>query len=212
MMAVTEMRGAGCLVVLAATLAGCIGGNDTVIQERHYSLLLDALQTPVTATPSESATATLAVMPVGIPEYLRSRNLVMQVGDNEVLPARRHFWAEPLEETIRHVLVHDLDGRVEKVAVTRQSSSDAQCQLFAEFERFHATDQTRVVASGRYRLVTPSGEYEHGFDTSREQRGDGYAAAVSELRRSVADLAAEIAAEMDVPALCAVVDSTAESE
>ena len=197
---------------LALVLTGCIGSNDTVIQERHYSLLLDALQSPVVSTPTEPATATIAVLPVQIPEYLRSRNLVMQVGDNEVLPARRHFWAEPLEESIRQVLRHDLDASLGITAVSRQPNTDVECHLFVAFERFHATDRARVVASGRYRLITPGGIYEHDFDVSREQRGDGYSAAVSELRRSVASLADEIVSELDLPMLCEVDDSSAETE
>ena len=92
------------------SLLGVAACTSAPVEEHHYSLVLDALNGS-NAVQSSETDATLAVTSITLPEYLRSNNLVMQVGSNEILPARRHFWAEPLDDSIKRVLAYDLDRR-----------------------------------------------------------------------------------------------------
>lgn len=178
--------------------------SSTPVEEHHYSLLLDALSDSSLVEPA-GTDATLEVRLVTVPRYLQSNNLVMQVGDNEILPARRHFWAEPLDESIRRVLIYDMDRRLPDVAV-RSTQADGGCSLAVAFERFHATNDARVVASGRYSLRFADGQIERKFDTSRVLQDGGYANSVSELRRTVNELAAELTAEIAGSVSCLPVD------
>ncbi|MEM8815570.1 MAG: PqiC family protein [Pseudomonadota bacterium] len=186
-------------------LAACASAP---VEEHHYSLLLDALSDGSVAesfSAPETTDATLAVEAVELPVYLRSNNLVMQVGDNKVLPARRHFWAEPLADSLKRVLEYDLQRRLPGVAVRKSLGSG--CSLKVEFERFHATDDARVVASGRYSFTSGGERIERSFDTSRRLPLGGYANSISELRKSVDDLAALLAADIEQSGSCHAADS-----
>ena len=199
-------RAAVCLSLLGVVACGA-----APVEERHYSLRLDALSdTDYSKPPVSGLQVSLIVTAVRLPEYLLSNNLVMQVGDNEILPARRHFWAEPLAASIKSVLEHDLGRHLEGVAVGRGRSTDG-CSLEVEFERFHATDSARVVSSGYYRLQHRDGQIERTFDTSRTLADGGYGNAVGELRKTVDALAAVLASEVDGTRICETSGTTAEA-
>ncbi len=182
------------------SLLGMAACTSAPVEERHYSLVLDALNDSDFVLSSD-ADAALAVASITLPEYLRSNNLVMQIGSNEILPARRHFWAEPLDDSIKRVLAYDLDRKLPDIAVYGVPAVDG-CLLQVEFDRFHATDEARVVASGRYSLLFSGGRIERSFDTSRTLAVGGYANSISELRNSVSALAAELASEINGKISC----------
>ena len=193
------------------SLLGVAACTSAPVEEHHYSLVLDALN-DADLVPSSDADAALAVISITLPEYLRSNNLVMQIGDNEILPARRHFWAEPLDDSIKRVLTYDLDRKLPDIAVYGAPVADG-CLLHVEFDRFHATDEARVVASGRYSLLFSDGRIERSFDTSRTLPVGGYANSISELRNSVSALAAELVLEIEGKISCQQKDeATAHSE
>ena len=199
-------RAAVCLSLLGVAACG-----SAPVEERHYSLRLDALSgTDYSSQPVTGSGAVLVVKSVRLPEYLRSNNLVMQVGDNEILPARRHFWAEPLAESLKSVLEHDLSRHLKEVAIGRGRSADG-CSLEVEFERFHATDSARVVSSGYYLLRHSRGRVERTFDTSRTLSEGGYGNSVGELRKAVDELAAVLASEVNDSGACEVTRETAEA-
>ena len=185
------------MIVSLFGLAACASSP---VEEHHYSLLLDALNDSTFVQPQDTD-ATLTITSITLPEYLRSNNLVMQVGDNEILPARRHFWAEPLAESIKSVLTYDLDRRLPDIAV-RSMRADDGCLLEVVFERFHATSEARVVASGRYSLQSPGGQVERRFDMSRTLPVGGYANSISELRNSVSELATELSSAIEGAVSC----------
>lgn len=194
--------------VVFASILGVAACSSTPVEEHHYSLLLDALSDSEVVV-STDTDATLVVTSIVLPEYLRSNNLAMQVGDNEVLPARRHFWAEPLDESIKTVLANDLDRLLPDIAVRSEPSTDT-CSLSVQFDRFHVTDAARVVASGRYTLLSPDGRIDRNFDASRSLPIGGYVNAVGELRNSVGELAKEIVSEIDEAISCLPTDKAAE--
>lgn len=187
----------------ALLLAACSSG--AVVEERRFSLLLEALSDAETTAVAETRSS-LSVRPVVLPEYLRSRSMMLQVGDNEVIPARRHFWAEPLDESVRQVLVQDLGNRLDVTAVTWRRPAPGGCELTVTLQRFHATDRGRVAASGRYRLADADSAVEQAFDVSQPQTGDGYANAVAALRQAIGALASLIVSDVDVANRCRTVE------
>lgn len=195
--------------VVLVSILGVVACSSAPVEEHHYSLLLDALGDSTVVT-SPDSDATLTVTSITLPEYLQSNNLVMQVGDNEILPARRHFWAEPLDESIKTVLANDLQRRLSGIAVRSEPTADA-CLLSVQFDRFHATDGARVVVSGRYTLLFPGGRIERAFDTSRGLPIGGYVNSVSELRNSVSELTAELVSEIEGTFSCLPVEEAAEA-
>lgn len=182
------------------SILGVVACASAPVEEHHYSLLLDALSDSNVAALADTA-ATLTVTSITLPEYLQSNNLVMQVGNNEILPARRHFWAEPLDEAIKTVLANDLDRRLPDIAVRSVPTADG-CSLSVQFDRFHATDRARVVASGRYTLLSPDGRIERTFDTSRTLSIGGFNNSISELRKSVSELADGLTSEIEEKISC----------
>lgn len=99
-------------VFLAATglLAGCIDvglGQGTRQATRLYTL--------GTAEPASSNAAsprtrkpTIGVGPVTVPTYLDRSQILVRVGPRRLQPLPFDHWAEPLEENVARVLVHNL--------------------------------------------------------------------------------------------------------
>lgn len=185
-----------CLVLTAC------GSNP--VDDRYYSLVLAADDVRAPAKSAEPGTR-LIVGPVVLPDYLDRRGLAMQVGSNEIVTANHHFWAEPLEEGIAKVLVRDIAILVNGVSVDRDAgrwSGQGDCRLRIEFDKFHPTDRSRVVSSGRYWISASETVVKREFDLSETLYGDGYAQAVAALRQSLETLAARIAESIENDSPC----------
>ena len=77
------------------------------------------------------------------------------------------------------------------------SQGDGVCELRLQFDRFHATDDARVLVSGRYWLRSVDGNASREFDVSQTLDTSGYASAVSTLRRSLGSLGRELGGEIE---------------
>jgi uncharacterized lipoprotein YmbA len=188
------------LVVLFG-LAAC-GSNP--VEEHYYSLVLaaDDVMAPVS---SDETNAQLIVGPVQLPEYLERRGIAMQIGANQIQTANHHFWAEPLEEAISKVLVRDIANLASGVTVDRDAGrwTDAgDCRLRIEFDKFHATDRSRVVSSGRFWVSSSDSDVKQEFDVTETISADGHAYAVAALRASLRTLATQISNTIDSHAQC----------
>ena len=164
------------------------------VEDRYYSLVLAADDVAA----SEAAVETgdqLIVGPIRLPAYLSQRGLAMQIGENEIQTANHHFWAEPLDEAITKVLVRDISQLTDAFAVDREVgrwTTDGNCRVRVEFDKFHPTHQSRVVTRGRYWISSSDETVKEEFDTSRTLSVDGYAHAVETLRDSLRTLAERI--------------------
>lgn len=185
-------------LALAITLTGC---GSTPPEDRYYSLVLQAADEGAVAT-SESADVVVNLTHIDLPAFLDSRAMVLQTGANEVEIAQHNFWAESLDEAIGKVLVRDIAQSSRRIDIARNTQRDAACELRVEFDRFHATDSGRVLASGRYVLSSGNVTRQSGFDVSQRLSTDGYASAVVALRRSLADLATHIINEVEARDAC----------
>ena len=197
------MRKAVCVVLLATCLWAC---GSTPQENTYYSLVLDAASsTEVLSNDAVEISVNLAR--IELPSFLDSRAMAMQTGPNEVRAARHHFWAEALDESIARVLVRDITQSASTVDIERDRRRDADCELRVQFDRFHATDDGRTFASGRYWITSEVGSRKHEFDVLRRLAVSGYSAAVSTLRESLRSVASEIAHEIGNNGICQTAES-----
>ena len=179
---------------LIIVLLGLVACGSNPLEDHYYSLVLaaDDVTAPVR---TEETTAHLIVGPVRLPEYLNRRGLTMQIDANQIQTANHHFWAEPLEEAISKVLVRDIANLVSGVTVDRDAgrwTDSGDCRLRIEFDKFHATDQSRVVSSGRYWVSSSDANIKQEFAVTQTLSVDAHAYAVAALRRSLRTLATQI--------------------
>ena len=127
-----------------------------------------------------------------MPDFLMSRSLVLQVNSNEVRHAKHHHWGEPLHASVGKVLVRDLSEALPTLDIATGPGRKADCALHIELDRFHATDDARVLVSGRYTLHRGDERIRREFDVTQVQRGDGYTNAVRGMRRAVRALSEEL--------------------
>jgi len=180
--------------ILIAALAGLAACASKPIDDHYYSLVLAADNSEVPAI-AEDANAHLIVGPIQLPAYLDNRGLAIQLGSNQIQTANHHLWAEPLQEAISKVLVRDISSRIDNVAVDRDAGRwtvAGDCRLRVEFDKFHATSESRVVSSGRYWISSTNQSAKKDFDITRVLSADGYTHAVEALREILRTLAAQI--------------------
>ena len=184
------------LLLSIACLAAC-ETNSLQRPDQYYSLVLaNNTQRAKLAAPVRHWT----LVPIRLPEYLKGQNIALQTAPNRIEAARRHFWAEPLDEGIAKVLVADIERLLEDVAIEREAgrwTPVLACRLRVEFAAFHATHGGQVEASGRYWLAAGETITRQQFDESAPLAADGYAHAVDALRTLLDVLAAQIAAALE---------------
>ena len=169
-------------LVAAALLMGC--AKKTVAQHHYYSLVLEAAEGRVPPTQGVSK-ARVDLVEVALPEFLKSRSLVLQVNSNEVSHAKHHHWGEPLDVAVGKVLAWDLAEALPSLDVAPRPGRGADCTLKVEFDRLHATGDSRVLVSGRYTLNLGERVVRREFDVTQVQHGDGYTSAVAGMRRAI---------------------------
>lgn len=175
-------------------LLGLMACGSNPVEDHYYSLVL-AADDVMAPGGTEEKVAHLTVGPVLLPEYLTRRGLAMQIDANQIRTANHHFWAEPLEEAIAKVLVRDIAKLASGVTVERDAgrwTGTGDCRLRIEFDKFHATDRSRVVTSGRYWVSSSDSDVRQEFDLTQTLSADGHASAVAALRRLLATLATQI--------------------
>lgn len=189
-------------IVVALTALGACASKP--VDDHYYSLVLAADNVEATVR-AEDAKAHLIVGPVGLPAYLNKRGLTIQSGSNQIQTANHHFWAEPLEEAISKVLVRDISNLIDNVTVDRDAGRwtiAGDCRLRVEFDKFHATSESRVTSSGRYWISSSSTSIKKEFDVTRVLSADGYSHAVEALRELLGTLATQITDTINSKSLC----------
>ncbi|MDH3647773.1 MAG: PqiC family protein [Gammaproteobacteria bacterium] len=191
-------------VVLA--LIGLTACASQPATDQYYSLVLAADSVTPTAS-AEKAETLIIVGPIQLARYLSQPGLPLQTGTSQIQTANHHFWAEPLDEAISKVLVGDISQRVDNVAVDRVAgrwTGDGDCQVRVEFDKFHPTENSQVVATGRYWIHESAGARvtKKEFEIVQTLSENGYAHAVHKLRASLAILASEIVGQMSASAVC----------
>ncbi|MBO86905.1 MAG: hypothetical protein CL927_16270 [Deltaproteobacteria bacterium] len=171
-------------------LVGC--GKKLEVENHYYSLVLEAAEGQPPAEPV-APKARVDLVAVDLPDFLRSRSLVLQVNTNEVLHARYHHWGEPLDIAVQKVLARDLSNALPKLEVAPGPGREADCTIALELDRFHASNSAQVLVSGRFVYTQHDQVTRREFDVSQVQEGDGYTSAVSGMRRALGALSRELA-------------------
>lgn len=199
------------IALLAMCLAACASRP---AEDHYYSLVLAADDVAPSASVDRSATR-IIVGPIQLARYLNRTGLILQQGSSEIRTANHHFWAEPLDEAIAKVLVRDISRQLDTIAVDRdagQWTDEGDCQLRVELDRFHATDDSRVVVTGRYWIHdsdSPRVE-KREFDIVQTLTAGGYPHAVQQLRASLQKLSNGIVEQLADSTVC-LTDSPPES-
>jgi uncharacterized lipoprotein YmbA len=191
-------------IFVVIVLLGLMACGSNPVEDHYYSLVLaaDDVMVPVR---TDEAKAHLIVGPIQLPDYLNRRGLAIQIDSNQIQTANHHFWAEPLEEAISKVLVRDISSLASGVTVDRDAgrwTDSGDCRLRIEFDKFHATDRSRVVSSGRYWVSSADSDFKQEFEVTRTLSADGHANAVAALRRSLGILAAQVTDTIDSNSQC----------
>jgi uncharacterized lipoprotein YmbA len=171
---------------LVIVLLGLMACGSNPVEDHYYSLVLaaDDVMAPVR---SEERKAQLIVGPIQLPEYLNRRGLAMQIDSNQIQTANHHFCL------------------ASGVTVDRDAgrwTDPGDCRLRIEFDKFHATDRSRVVSSGRYWISSADSDVRQEFDVTESISADGHAHAVAALRRSLGTLATQITDTIESNSQC----------
>lgn len=78
--------------------------------EEQHNYLLTAVPSPKSTSVEVKPACIVRVLPVELPDYLKTSDMVVRTGTNEVTLTKFHQWAEPLGAGIRRVLVENLRG------------------------------------------------------------------------------------------------------
>jgi uncharacterized lipoprotein YmbA len=145
----------------------------------------------------KSDTPILMVDPVKLADYLNSRNLIIQINRHQIYNASHHLWAEDLDKAIANTLLHKLkplENRFHLIDSSNRLKESAKYRLLLEFDAFHATDQSQVIASGKYWLTgnTQKLVLENSFSYTLNLEQDGYSHSVEKLNRTIDLLATDI--------------------
>lgn len=167
------------------------------VEDHYYSLVLAADNSRAAAS-AVRPVARLIVGPIHLARYLDQPGLALQIDGSEIRVASHHLWAEPLDVAIGKVLVGDLSRQLDNVAVDRDAgrwTTQDGCRLRLEFDKFHATDDSRLVVTGRYWLydAAQSQVMARDFNIVQTLSASGYPQAVRQLRTALETLAADSA-------------------
>ena len=188
---------------LALMLGGCVSLGDSPAT-RFYVL------TPLTdsATPPDAAGAdaksqprvSIGVDPVAIPRYLDRPQIVTRLSANELSLAEFDQWAEPLPDSVTHVLAENLTRllsvqSMDIVPDPRANRSDFQVEV--TLSRFECEAGQACVLQARWTLVDERDgavrAQNPGFEVQMEPEDASYDAIAGTLSRALGALSREIA-------------------
>jgi uncharacterized lipoprotein YmbA len=185
------------LFLLTLCLLSC---STTPAEIKLYSLSIPAGTTDGIdnrKTIKTSNTPVLLIDSVKLADYLNNRNLVIQINRHQIYNASHHLWAEDLDKAIANALLHKLKPLENSFYLINNSSrlkDSAKYRLLLEFDAFHATDKSQVIASGKYWVTDNTQNFvlENSFSYTLNLEQDGYLHTVEKLNKSLDLLATDI--------------------
>lgn len=193
----------GCLFVSVLLLQACSSAPNTT----QYYLLnnYQALDEPSTKAP-------IGVQPmikrqvrvsVSLAEYLNQPSLVMQVNTHQIHYSLFHVWAEPLLLGTTKSLLLDLNAQDHALTFVDAQTAirgEPSAHLDLQIEYFHATSDSRVILSGRYRFAEGESTeilFAEPFAFEQNLRADGYEPSIVQMRHLVSDLARDLVSRLE---------------
>lgn len=189
-------------VAMLLALPGCLI-PEAQPDRTHYYVLNGR---PAAEAPAPAASAwRVAIRPIAVPEFLRSRKIAVRVAENEVRYSEEARWAEPLEAGLTRALGDDLARRGTFQLTARGEPHEFEvavrlrhcegvlpaggAQLAARVEIFATTPEPRLVAQREF--VTQAagwdgqdyGELAKKLSSAAAELADCVAALVAEAKR-----------------------------
>lgn len=146
------MRPTTAFLMLGLTLV-FLAGCGTTRPSKFYILSSMPTGASATATANEPA---VGLGPVTMPKYLDRPQIVRRAGDNQLLLAESHRWAEPLANNFTRVLAANLAMTipVEQVAVYPWSrTTRVDYQISVDVMRFDADTNGNAVLSSDWKVL-----------------------------------------------------------
>ena len=166
-------------------LVGCASKTETT---RYYLLsdpgLIAGQGLALTAVDGQCA---VRIGTVAIAPYLQRTHIVLQSGENELVPALQHRWSEPLDAGVSRLLSNCLGGnadashRAEVLVDHLHGNTNGSVVLQAHWSINGDVDSAQAPAAGNFSATLP-------------QPAAGYDSLVSTQRELVLGLCAEIRA------------------
>jgi uncharacterized protein len=180
------------LSLLAVSLAGC-GSSPKPTYYTLSSSLAPAKQVQPTASFS------VVVGPVTLPELVDRPELVVRAAANRVLLVDQHRWAEPLKREVPRVIASNLSrllGTTRVFAYQQSGPGEVDYRVVMDFERFDSIPGDSVMLDARWSVRVAAGG--GGLRTERSivrvpTDGQGYDALAAAHGRALEHMSEEIA-------------------
>jgi uncharacterized lipoprotein YmbA len=177
---------------LVACLLGCASSE---MPEQHLYMFRAA-----GAVPSFTSDLSVGVASVDVAAYLNRSELVLQVGPQEMRPARHHRWAEPLASNVRRYLGDRLSAALStNVDLNPRSRDRWDVQIEVSIAELHGTLDGQSLLSASYtvfRTADPQRVQRGRVRLNRSQARNGYAGLVDAQSELLDELAERIAANV----------------
>ena len=178
--------------ILATFLIGCSSTSKKSKPTLAY-YLLDNVQTQNSVASSQKNE--VAFNTVVVSEYLALPNLLLKKDSNEVTVANYHLWAEPLSFSIRRAVLNDVATLKPNLSLLDQCLKCETLDLYVD--HFYPQENGEAVLAGRYVVTRDKNNItEHFYSLTTPLRGDGYNAAVTDMRLLLSRLSSQIANEL----------------
>ncbi len=162
------------LLSLVILTVGCASSPPP---EQHLYMLRTG-----SALPTYESELSIGIESVTIAPYLKRDHVMLQVGPQELRPARYHRWAEPLDGNIRRYLRDRLSQNLQtNVDASARFRDRWQLRVDVVVEELHGTLDGRAILSAHYDVVPvadPANSRHGQVSSSTEQAGTGHAALI----------------------------------
>lgn len=183
------------LVILVATLTGCTGKS-----EPTSFYMLRSLEEFPGLRPAGSDISVL-VGPVTVSDYLDRSQIIARQEGVEVLVHDFDHWAEPLDKSVKRVLISNLSAFLGTAMVydfENSRSPDTEFQLQVEVSRFDYTKKGTAVFIAFWTVYDADGEITSRNKTvmTAQAAGEGLASMVAAQNTLVTNFSKNVANEL----------------
>lgn len=135
------------------------------------------------------------------PEYLKQRNLSLQLSNSELHFAPKHVWAEPFDNDFSMALAESLSQKHKmRLRVQSKWTNTAQPEYILDIQLvdFIPTYNGKIVLRGKYRLEAEGIALQIvRFNFGLPLNTDGFAFSVAQMRKLIDDLANDIVVRVE---------------
>jgi hypothetical protein len=179
----------------AAALLAFSGCANQTVEKQHYFL-----PTPEVSTQSSEFVIKAPLVELGeiqLADFLDNDGLVLQLDDITLNQAKRHLWAEALQQQLHRGLRERVNQQQQQLLIVGPHAA-ADFSLSIEIHDFHGRHDGLALTSGQWQLKNKQGELVavNRFTLTSELSEPGYPALVRALGQNLDKLALQIAEKL----------------